>query len=83
MISHKGYRRLAANMRNSGLFDYEKEEDYNDVYNYVELSLIQLYNALDINDAITYEGWQYLMSIINELRDFQKNFDQFKIIPLR
>jgi hypothetical protein len=83
MISHKGYRRLAANMRNSGLFDYEKEEDYTTVANYVELALLELYKAIDVQDSMTIDGWQYLMSIVNELRDFQKNFDQFKIIPLR
>lgn len=83
MLSDKAYQRIAKNIKESGFGFFDVEEDYENVEAYVDNALEELGKALDVQDAITYDGYQHLMEVINQVREFKKNFEQYRIIPLR
>ena len=83
MSSSKNLNRLAYSIKESGFLDFGLEEDYRHVQAYVEGALQELYKALEVEDALTLDGFQELVRLTEEIKKYLDDFDSVKVIPLR
>jgi len=78
----KNLNRLAYSIKESGFFDSWLGEDYSDVEGYLQSAMQELYKALEVEDAMTLDGYQALIDISSQLQKYIADFENYRVIPL-